>query len=81
MAHYQKDEYIRDFQSRRIIGILRTLRNGDVEAREFSSRKVLGYYRKKLDITTDFYGRMLTKGNAASGLIYNEYQKKKAKRG
>lgn len=76
MAKYQKEEYIRDFNSRKIIGILRTLNNGDIEAREFSSRRVLGYYRKAVDTTTDFYGRMLTKGNAAVGLIYDQHLKK-----
>jgi hypothetical protein len=75
-----KEEYIRDFNTRQIIGILRTLNNGDVEAREFSSRKILGFYRAKKNTTTDFYGKMLTKGNAAAGLIYDAFQKKKAKR-
>ena len=73
------EEYIRDFQSRKIIGILRTLRNGDVEAREFDSRRILGYYRKRADLTTDFYGRMIAKGNCVTAFIYDAYNKKKGR--
>lgn len=75
----RQEEYIRDFQSQLIIGILRTLKNGDVAAVEFSSRKILGYYRKKTNITTDFYGRMLANGNCVAGLIYDAYNKKRGK--
>ena len=77
MAYYNKEEYIRDFRSRKIIGIVRTLRNGDIEAREFDSRRILGYYRKAVDTTTDFYGRMIAKGNCVVGFIYDAYNKKK----
>lgn len=77
MAYYTQEEYIRDFQTRKIIGILRTLKNGDVEAREFDSRKILGYYRKDVDTTTDFYGRMIAKGNCVVGFIYDAHNKKK----
>jgi hypothetical protein len=77
MAYYTKEEYIRDFQSRKIIGMLRTLRNGDIEAREFNSRRILGYYRKDVDTTTDFYGRMVAKGNCVAGFIYDAYNKSK----
>jgi hypothetical protein len=77
MAYYNKEEYIRDFRSKKIIGILRTLRNGDIEAREFNSRRILGYYRKKLDMTTDFYGRMIAQGNCVTGFIYDAYNRTK----
>lgn len=70
------EEYIRDFKSRKIIGILRTLRNGDIEAREFSSRRILGYYRKNIDMTTDFYGRMIAKGNCVVSFIYDAHSRK-----
>lgn len=73
----RQDEYIRDWKSRMIIGILRTKPNGDVEAIEFSSRKTLGYYRAKYDHTTDFYGRMIAHGNCVVSFIYDAYQKKK----
>ena len=75
----RQEEYIRDFQSRRIIGILRTQKNGDIAAIEFDSRRVLGYYRKKTDMTTDFYGHMIAKGNCVVAFIYDAYNKKKGK--
>ena len=76
MARYTSEEYIRDFKTRKIIGIVRTLKNGDIEAREFDSRKILGYYRKNKDLTTDFYGHMIAKGNCVVGFIYDAFQKK-----
>ena len=79
MPSYVSEEYIRDFQTRQIIGILRTLKNGDVEARDFSSRRILGYYRKNLDATVDFFGRRLARGNCVASLIYTKYQKKARK--
>jgi hypothetical protein len=76
MSRYASEEYIRDFQTRKIIGIVRTLHNGDVEAREFDSRKILGFYRKTKNTTTDFYGHMVAKGNCVTGLIYDNFNKK-----
>lgn len=76
----RKDEYIKDWSTRQTIGILRTHVNGDVEAIEFSSRKTLGYYRAKKDITTDFYGRMIAHGNCVVSFIYDNFQKKKSVR-
>ncbi len=64
------EEYIRDFQGRPL-GILRHLDNGDIEAVEFSSRKIIGFYRASTDRTTDFLGRVIAKGNAAVSLIYD----------
>jgi hypothetical protein len=73
----RQEEYIRDFQSRKRIGIIRTLKNDDIEARELDSRRILGFYRKNLDMTTDFYGKMITKGNCVAAFIYDAYNKKK----
>ena len=39
-------EYIRDFDTRQIIGMLETRTGGDIYAIEFSSRKILGIYRR-----------------------------------
>lgn len=66
-----KEEYIRDFQSKKILGIVRTEANGDQTAIDFSSRKILGYYRAKQDYTTDFYGRITAQGNSVVSFIYN----------
>lgn len=71
---FKKEEFIRDFQSQKIIGILRHRLNGDIEAVEFNSRRILGFYRAKRDVTTDFYGKVITKGNAVTAFIYEAYQ-------
>ena len=47
-------EYIRDFDTRMIIGMLETRGGGDIYAIEFSSRKILGIYRKATDDTIEF---------------------------
>lgn len=71
------DEYIRDFATRQIIGILRHKANGDIEAVEFSSRRILGFYRASRDATTDFYGKVITKGNSVVAFIYEAFNKSK----
>jgi hypothetical protein len=65
------EDYIRAFNSRLIIGIIRTLDNGDKEAIDFDTRKILGWYRKSRDVTTDFLGRMIAKGDCVTALIWN----------
>ena len=64
------EEYIKTFEGV-VIGIIETQENGDQIARDFSSRRVLGYYRAAYDHTTDFYGRVIAKGNSVVALIYN----------
>ena len=63
-----RTETIRDF-SGRFIAIYEYHDNGDITVRDWSSRFILGYYRKSRDVTTDFYGRVLYKGNAVGMLI------------
>ena len=60
-------ETIREF-SGMIIGYLDHYPNGDVEAVAFSGRK-LGKYVKQYDVTNDFYGRTLYRGNMAAALL------------
>ena len=65
------EEYIKDFNGV-IIGIVETKDNGDQLVREFSTRRILGYYIKDRNHTTDFMGRILRichKINQAVGLI------------
>ena len=69
------EEIILDFITRKQIGILRHLDNGDIVAIEFLSRKVLGYYRSATDTTVDFYGRQVSKGNTVVSFIYEAWQK------
>lgn len=64
-------EYIRDF-SGKVLGIIETYPNGDQKAIDFDSRMVLGYYRAAYDHTSDFYGRVIAKGNCVVSFIYNK---------
>lgn len=59
-----------------IIGYVETLPNGDKVARDFYNT-ILGYYRKGLNITTDFFGRRLTQGDTVTSLVYQKAQEKK----
>ena len=59
---------IRDFYNR-IIGYIETKPNGDKVVRNFYN-VILGTYDKKLDITRDFYGRIVGKGDLSSMLLY-----------
>ena len=71
-----RDEYIRDFKTQQIMGILRYKPNGDIEAIEFNSRQILGFYRASTDSTTDFLGRIRAKGNCVASFIYEAYHNK-----
>jgi hypothetical protein len=53
----------------RPIAILTYEDNGDIKVQDWSSRMIVGYYRKSRDITTDFYGRIIARGNAVGMLI------------
>ena len=69
-------EYIRDFDTRQIIGMLETRTGGDIYAIEFSSRKILGIYRVSTDDTIEFDSRrVVTKGNSVVLFIYNAWAK------
>ncbi|MBQ7712311.1 MAG: hypothetical protein IJT69_00695 [Clostridia bacterium] len=58
-----KVEYVKDYAGR-ILRIHEYAPNGDITVRGFSSRLILGYYRASRDVTTDFSGRVLYRGNA-----------------
>ena len=71
-----KEEYIRDFNTRQIIGILRHKPNGDIEAIEFKSRKILAIYRASTDDTIEFNtSKVVTKGNTVVSFIYEAFNK------
>jgi len=61
---------IRDF-SGKIIGYVYVKENGDKTVKSFSG-KILGYYDAERDVTTDFNGRILTRGDTASALLFAE---------
>lgn len=76
MPAMSKEEYIRDFNTRQIIGILRHKPNGDIEAVEFKSRKILAIYRASTDDTIEFTTRrVVTKGNTVVSFIYEAFNK------
>lgn len=64
-----KEEYIKSFEGK-FLGIIETCSNGDQIARMWDSRQIVGYYKKQYDHTTDFFGRVVAKGNAVVSLIY-----------
>lgn len=70
----KNEEYIKKF-SGEIIGIIETKDNGDQIARAFPGRQILGYYIKNRDHTTDFYGRVIARGNTVVSLIYENLNK------
>lgn len=61
------EETIRDYAGM-IVGHIKTLPNGDKEVRNYSY-KLLGYYRKSRDVTTDITGRILFRGDMAAALL------------
>lgn len=61
---------IRDF-SGLIIGWIEEESNGNKTVRDFEGR-ILGYYNKSRDVTTDFSGRVLTRGDSSNGLIWRK---------
>lgn len=58
---------IRDF-SGIIVGYIETDEKGDKIVRDFY-RVVLGKYDKKNNVTRDFYGRIIARGDASASLI------------
>ena len=54
--------------SLQVRGTIETDAEGNQTAKDFYHR-IVGYYRAKQDVTTDFYGRIVAHGNAVAGLI------------
>lgn len=61
------EQVIKDWRGK-IIGFIQTYSNGDAKVLDFY-RRVLGTYNKTLDVTKDFYGRIVAKGNQLSMLL------------
>ena len=61
-------ETIRHFGSGMVLGYIDTESNGDATCREFSGR-ILGYYFKSQDQTTDFYRRPVAWGNCLAAFL------------
>ena len=72
----KQTEYIRDFDTRMIIGMLETKDNGEIYAIDFFTRKILAIYRVSTDDTIDFDKRQIqTKGNSVVSFIYAAWAK------
>ena len=62
---------IKDFYGK-TIGYIEDLPNGDQIIKDFHMR-TLGKYDKAQNVTRDFYGRTIAKGNHLSMLLSNEF--------
>ena len=66
-------DYIREYPSQKILGIIETDSNtGDQVARDYNTRKILGYYKASLNHTEDDLHRIIAKGNCVVSLIYKQ---------
>ena len=65
-----EEELIRDFYGK-ILARITTDKHGNKTVRSFS-HWILGYYKADLDLTTDFYGNIIAKGDATGMLIPSE---------
>ena len=61
---------IRDFGGK-IIGYIYVKENGDKTVKNFYG-KILGYYYAERDVTTNFYGKILARGDIASALLFSD---------
>lgn len=52
----------------RIIGHIEQMPNGDKKVTDFYGR-ILGWYKKSINATTDFYGWIVAKGDACGMLL------------
>lgn len=62
-------QVIRDFNGT-ILGYIYVDGKGDKTAKDFTG-KILGYYYADRDVTTNFYGKILTRGDTASALLFD----------
>lgn len=60
---------IKDFYGR-VLGYIEEDSSGNKTARDFYHR-ILGKYVKSQNVTKDFYGRVISKGDTVVGLIYS----------
>ena len=70
MQNIISKEPVREFNGK-IMGFIETDRDGNQQVRAFYGR-ILGTFDKKMNVTRDFYGRILTRGNTVLGLLYKK---------
>jgi hypothetical protein len=66
-----REEILKDFYGRPI-GILVHEDNGDQIAKDFSSRRIVGYYKAQRDVTIDSVFRPVSKGNTVVSLLFKK---------
>ncbi len=59
------------------IGIIRYSDNGDQIAFNYPEMRILGYYRKNLNVTTTLTGTIIARGNVVSALLFFDKDKLK----
>lgn len=67
MANRVSSERIKDWRGR-ILGSIESYSNGDKVVKDFYGR-IKGRYKKNANVTTDFYGRKIAKGDQCSMLL------------
>lgn len=71
-------EYIKDYATQRILGILRHESNGDIYAIDFESQNILGVYKASQNITIEYTSqRIVSKGNSVVSFIYQRQSQRK----
>lgn len=70
MLNVISKEPVREFNGK-IMGWIETDRDGNQQVRDFYGR-IQGTYDKKMNVTRDFYGRIITQGNTCLGLLYKK---------
>lgn len=66
---------VKDFYGK-IIGYIEEDKLGNKTVKDFY-KVVLGYYKKNMNATTDFYGKILARGDIASSLLYSHQKQGK----
>lgn len=67
MASIVSKDRIKDWTGR-VIGVIETDKDGNKVVKDFYGR-IKGRYNKKADVTTDFYGRRIAKGDQCGLLL------------
>lgn len=72
------EEYIRDYTTKKILGVIRETPTGDRTAFEFPSYKQLGIYRKSENVTYIIPSyKKISEGDSVVSLIYENANNKR----
>lgn len=66
-----REEYIRDYQTQKVLGILRYESNGDVYAVDYKTLQILAVYRADQNRTLEYRTqKVVSTGNTVVSFIY-----------